>query len=180
MWSALRSAVVFGGSALVLSLFGCSSAVVDQGTSEDGLTDNSEQRSYSEAQVEQLLLNAGFIPSVVPKMVCIGLYESGLNALAARSKKNGSWDLGLFMINTVHAGNTPGCPVRAEGLYDPQANAKCALGVHSMYGLKGWPSYVENRDVCEHYRINRTPTVPQQTTPVTPTTPGTTPGVLGR
>src|SRR4029079_10244956 len=96
-------------------LAACSPSIDESGTSSDGLTDG---RRLTEPQVQTLLTRAAFPASAIPRMVCIAKYESGFNDLFARGKPNGTWDIGLFAINTVHAGNTPGCPVKADGLYD--------------------------------------------------------------
>jgi hypothetical protein len=143
---------------LALAVAACAPSYDPAGSSSDELSDGQQNAGYvlTETQVEALLMRAGFSGASVPRMVCIAKYSSGLNPLEIRSKSNGSWDVGLFMINTVHVGNTPGCPKTSNALFDLTANTQCARAVFEMHGVKGWPAYAENRVECENYRIDRT------------------------
>ncbi|MBK6694870.1 MAG: hypothetical protein IPG50_22065 [Myxococcales bacterium] len=137
----------------VLVLGACSPSVEHEtGTTSEALSD---ERTLSDAAVANLLAKAGFPAATIPRMVCIGQYESGLNDLAARRRPNGTWDVGLFLINSVHVANTPGCPTKVERLYDAAENAKCAFAVYQMSAFRSWPSYGAHKADCDAYRLAR-------------------------
>jgi hypothetical protein len=158
-------------------LAGCMGPVVPEhrsGTSSDGLTSGG---TMSESEVAELLQQVGFPASVIPKMVCTARYESSLDPGNVSPKNsNGSTDYGLFQINSVHLGGTPGCPSSADDLLDATINAQCALGVYDLQGLDAWVAYRSHKAECDSYDVDGTtagPSTPTGATGADDSDPGT-------
>lgn len=144
----------FGGAAVAAALVGCSGPVVPdrgEGTASSGLEDGT---ALSESEVASLLQQAGFPSNVIGKMVCTAKYESSFNPSATNNNNNGSTDYGLFQINSVHLGSTPGCPSSANALFDPLTNAQCAYGVYELQGVNAWVAYRSHKSECDGYQVD--------------------------
>ena len=111
----------------------------------------------SEAAVLQHVRDAGFPRKVEKTMVCIAVYESGLNYTATNTNSNGSIDYGLFQINGGWWGKH--CPI--DTLFDPIANTKCAKYIYDRQGLGAWVAYKKHWDICNDYLVKaaKCPTV---------------------
>lgn len=113
-------------------------------------------RRLPESEVARLLRGAGFPESVVPEMVCTARHESALYEEATNRNRNGSIDRGLFQVNSVHVGGTPGCPSNGAALFDATVNTRCAYAIYRMQGLNAWYGYRRHRAECDRYTIGRT------------------------
>jgi hypothetical protein len=129
------------------SLASCSSvdptAEEKTGTSTSALTDE---------DVSKLLHGSScFSPQDIPRLICTAFYESTCNPRKPpHLNKDGTWDYGLFQINSVHLGD-PGCPPKGkeDDLFDPVINTTCACTVYRMQGLDGWYGYKNNKNTCD-------------------------------
>jgi hypothetical protein len=136
---------------LALSLVACSSApqgdsdVSGSGESEDHLLAG---RHLSTTEVAQVLRDAGFPENVVGPMICTAKYESSFYERASHRNANGSTDYGLFQINSIHLRDGAGCPTSGTGLFDADANTKCALHVYKSQGINAWYGYQKHRTEC--------------------------------
>jgi hypothetical protein len=89
-----------------------------------------------------ILYVAGFEHHQLDTMACIAEKESSLRIDAVNVNKNGSKDLGLFQINSVHHDTTcKGLP-----LFHAYYNSLCAKNVYDIQGFKAWVVY--NKGLC--------------------------------
>ncbi len=137
----------------LVSVAGCAAPPGEEeeiGESEDRLLAG---RRLSEVEVANVLRQAGFAESQVPRMVCTAKYESSFYERASNKNRNGSIDRGLFQINSIHVGGTRGCPSSGEALWNPTTNAKCALAIYKMQGINAWYGYKKHKAECDRYTI---------------------------
>lgn len=89
----------------------------------------------SEAVVEKELTIEEKIAKAFPEnpevMVAVAKAESNLNPYAANRNTNGSRDIGLFQINSVHGGND-------LELFDVDKNIEAARKVYDKQGITAW------------------------------------------
>jgi hypothetical protein len=117
-------------------LVGCAAATPeDFGSSDDHLNAQSG-RTISANSVAALIRQVGFPENVVSKMVCTAYYESRFDPRNINHDSNGTTDYGLFQVNSIHL-QDQGCPHTVEGMYDPTANAKCALLIFNADKKRG-------------------------------------------
>lgn len=114
------------------------------GESEDHLLAG---RRLTTGEIAADLRAAGFPESAVGPMVCTAKYESSYYERASNHNTNGTYDYGLFQINSIHL-KQKGCPSTSAGLYDAEANAKCAYAVWKSQGLNAWYGYQKHRTEC--------------------------------
>lgn len=88
----------------------------------------------NEFQIAGYALAAGFPPAEIATAVAVALAESGGDPAATNHNTNGSYDYGLFQINTVH-----GALLTQGDKFNPLDNAKMALTVWSGAGNKWTP-----------------------------------------
>jgi len=86
----------------------------------------------------QQLVNQYFPESIADDMICIAFYESSW----CPAVYNNICCYGLWQINANHLG-TSGCPNSVSDLYNPEANAQCALSVYNSQGLNAWTTWAE-------------------------------------
>ncbi|MBX3263421.1 MAG: transglycosylase SLT domain-containing protein, partial [Labilithrix sp.] len=132
---------------------GCAVETMDEeelGESEDRLLAG---KRLTPAQVAAHLRAAGFPENTIGKMVCTAKYESSFYERASNKNRNGSIDRGLFQINSIHLGGTRGCPSKgnADALWNPATNAKCALAIYNMQGIRAWYGYRKHKTECDRY-----------------------------
>jgi hypothetical protein len=131
---------------------GCAAETDDESVaeSEDRLLAG---RRLSPSEIAGHLRTAGFPEDQIGKMVCTAKYESSFYERASNTNKNGSVDRGLFQINSIHLGETSGCPSRANAsaLWDAATNAKCAYGVFKLQGIRAWYGYKKHKTECDNY-----------------------------
>ena len=133
---------------------GCAAQTIEE---DEGDVAESEDkllagRRLSEAEIARHLRSAGFPESVVGEMVCTAKYESSFYERASNRNRNGSMDRGLFQINSIHIGDTRGCPTSADALWNAATNAKCAYAIYKAQGLNAWYGYRRPRTECNRYR----------------------------
>lgn len=88
----------------------------------------------NEFQIAGYAAAAGFPPNEIATATAVALAESGGNTEAQNRNTNGSYDYGLFQINTVHGG------LLSQGdKFNPLDNAKMALTVWRGAGNKWTP-----------------------------------------
>lgn len=145
---------------LVLSASaGCSSAPDDApgGSSEDEVrSSRCNGRVLSEEEIAGHLREAGFPASVIGTFICTAKYESRFCTGAVNDRnRNGTVDRGLFQINSVHLGSMRGCPRRADDLFDPETNARCAYAIYRAQGVRAWYGYRSHKAECDKYPAPR-------------------------
>jgi hypothetical protein len=69
--------------------------------------------------------------------------ESGLNPKAVHKNRNGTMDLGIAQINTIHCGKVKGNCLR---LLEPEENLRVA---YEIYKTSGWCAWVKARKYCK-------------------------------
>ncbi len=106
--------------------------------------------AYTNAMLAKLWIENGGAPEEAEMMAAIAMAESsGRPDIINRVNANGTWDIGLWQINTVHQGafGLPTCdkpPVEGpltEHLRDPANNARAAVKIRAAQGFKAWVSY---------------------------------------
>ncbi len=107
-------------------------------------------RRFSEREVAAFVRRAGFPEYEVGRMVCTAKYESSFYERASNRNSNGTIDRGLFQINSIWIG-AAGCPRTAQGMYDAEANARCAHAVWREQGNNAWYGYQYHRYTCDHF-----------------------------
>lgn len=125
---------------------------------------------YSGGQLQQLWIGSGGSPGQSQIMAAIGLAESGGNPSAinpgvgARGRRTAEYSVGLWQINTlVHK------KFSVAQLKDPQINAREAVRIHKLQGLRAWGAYTDKR----YLKFMRTAGQnPGQTPPEQPDRPG--------
>jgi hypothetical protein len=86
-------------------------------------------------QVAAVASMAGFKARALPTAVAISFAENTThNTAATNHNTNGTWDVGLWQINSVHLSNK----LNYEDLVDPAKNAEAAYGI-STHGTNFWP-----------------------------------------
>ena len=156
-------------SMTALAATGCAA---DTGDGEDEPIAESEDRllagrRLSTGEIARHLRAAGFPENRIGPMVCTAKYESSYYERASNRNRNGSSDRGLFQINSIHLGETRGCPSSANALWDAATNARCAKAIYDMQGLNAWYGYRKHRTECNNTRApassggSVTPTNPQ-------------------
>lgn len=88
----------------------------------------------NEFQIAGYALAAGFPPNEVATATAVALAESGGDPAATNRNTNGSYDYGLWQINTVHGGL-----LNQGDKFNPLDNAKMALTVYKGAGNKWTP-----------------------------------------
>lgn len=88
----------------------------------------------NEFQIAGYALAAGFPPNEIATATAIALAESGGDPAATNHNTNGSYDYGLWQINTVHGGL-----LNQGDKFNPLDNAKMALTVYKGAGNKWTP-----------------------------------------
>jgi C-type lysozyme/alpha-lactalbumin family len=144
--------------AVLLGATACSSGGDASLDGEQGSTAETREepllagREVPEEELRGLLADAGFSDDVIPKLVCTAKWESTFFERAQNKNGNGTTDRGLFQINSVHIGGTPGCPATAEELFDAAANTTCAHAIYEMQGIRAWYGYRAHKRECDAAR----------------------------
>lgn len=141
--------------ALVTTLFGvggCSAEIPDENVGETGDYLLAGKR-LAPNDVANLLRRQGLAESAIPRLVCTAKWESSFYERASNRNGNGTLDRGLFQVNSIHVGGTPGCPSTGEALYDSATNAKCAVAIYRAQGINAWYGYRAHRAECDAYRL---------------------------
>jgi hypothetical protein len=144
--------ILFAASFALATLAGCA-APADSATdpavgeSQDHLLAG---RRLSESEAATLIRDAGFPESQVGRMLCTIKYESSFYERASNHNNNGSYDYGLFQVNSLHIGSA-GCPSSASGLYDAATNTECAYRIFKSQGNNAWYGYQKHRSECDRY-----------------------------
>jgi lysozyme C len=137
----------------LVSLVACGGS----GDSQGSATTSSEAilggTRHSEADVAQLLSQAGFADSDIPTMVCTAKYESNFWDGARNRNSNGSTDWGLFQIND-RAGWPQKCGVSTSQLLDATTNTQCAKVVFDQQGITAWYGYQHHQSECDSYQVD--------------------------
>ena len=89
---------------------------------------------YNEFQIAGFAKAAGFPDNEIATATAVALAESGGDAAATNKNTNGSYDYGLWQINTVH-----GALLNQGDKFNPLDNAKMALTVWRGAGGKWTP-----------------------------------------
>lgn len=89
---------------------------------------------YNEFQIAGFAKSAGFPDNEIATATAVALAESGGDAAATNRNTNGSYDYGLWQINTVH-----GSLLSQGNKFNPLDNAKMALSVWRGAGNKWTP-----------------------------------------
>ncbi|AKU93750.1 hypothetical protein AKJ09_00414 [Labilithrix luteola] len=140
-------------SLLSVVTVGCAAETDDEeavGESEDHLLAG---RRLSPSETAAHLRSAGFPENQIGRMVCTAKYESSFYERAQNKNTNRSVDRGLFQINSIHLGGTPGCPARgaSDALWNAATNAKCAYAIFKLQGNNAWNGYKKHRSECDRY-----------------------------
>lgn len=105
-----------------------------------------------EKDIVNALKIAGFVGSVINKMVCTAYYESQWRDASYNRNKNGSIDIGLFQINQI---NWKWCKVTKNSLVDIVTNTKCAKKIYNVLKLNAWYGYKAKRGICDKYKVGQ-------------------------
>jgi hypothetical protein len=89
---------------------------------------------YNEFQIAGFAIAAGFPANEIATATAVALAESGGDTMATNHNTNGSYDYGLWQINTVH-----GQLLNQGNKFNPLDNAKMALTIWSGAGNKWTP-----------------------------------------
>lgn len=89
---------------------------------------------YNEFQIAGYALAAGFPPNEIATATAVALAESGGDSGAINHNTNGSYDYGMWQINTVH-----GALLNQGDKFNPLDNAKMALTIWKGAGNKWTP-----------------------------------------
>jgi hypothetical protein len=128
----------------------------------------------SMAQIAGYAIAAGFPPAEVGTATAVAMAESGGETTASNRNSNGSYDYGLWQINTIH-----GALLQQGDKFNPLDNAKMALTVWQRAGNKWTPWVVYKSGV---YRIhllqaNQAAAKPENVTANPPIVSGSAPAV---
>ena len=112
---------------------------------------------YNFEQLKDLWIKNGGDEGDSEIMAAIALAESsGKRQVINKNNSNGSWDIGLWQINTIHQGafglpniknfNDPNSDVEGSEkftkyLYDPDNNVSVAIKIKKVQGYKAWCAY---------------------------------------
>lgn len=109
---------------------------------------------YNSQELQNLWIKSGGKPEHAKIMAAIALAESsGKPSVINKSNNNGTWDIGLWQINTIHQGafGLPTIPNYKDPTIDsdefvqllqnPHANASAASRIQSSQGFKAWVTY---------------------------------------
>jgi hypothetical protein len=139
---------------IAIATTGCAADTQDDSEDVEQLGDVGQQLlagpRLTPHEVAALVRRAGFPEYEVGKMVCTARYESSFYERASNRNSNGTIDRGVFQINSIWIGAS-GCPHTATGLYDADANARCAHAVWREQGNNAWYGYQAHRSTCDHY-----------------------------
>ena len=107
--------------------------------------------------LKKLWLEAGGMVDDAVTAAAIGMAESGGKASAInKGNRDGSWDVGLWQINTIHQGafglpkikdfkhpdqDEVGSKAFVDYLNAPLNNAKTAVSIKNSQGFKAWAAY---------------------------------------
>ncbi len=105
-------------------------------------------RKMSESEVRMVIINAGFPSTVINKMVCTAWYESNWHTASYNTNRNGSVDIGLLQINSIH---WKGCGATRTSLISPPTNAACGRKIFQTQGLSAWYAYRNHKARCDAY-----------------------------
>ncbi|HET7639956.1 MAG TPA: transglycosylase SLT domain-containing protein, partial [Ktedonobacteraceae bacterium] len=94
--------------------------------------------TLTDAQIAGLARSAGFPDSEIPRAVAIALAESGGRTDVIGHNTNGTVDVGLWQINSVHGHST-------ASMQDPVQNAQAAHQIWAAAGNRWTPWVTFNR-----------------------------------
>lgn len=109
--------------------------------------ENHAQAKFEIVEVKELTIEekiAKAFPENPEVMVAVAKAESNLNPYATNRNTNGSRDIGLFQINSVHGGND-------LELFDVDKNIEAARKVYDKQGITAW-SAVNNGSYMKHLK----------------------------
>jgi hypothetical protein len=142
----------------LVSLVACGGSGESHGTATQSAEAILGGTQHSESEVADLLSQAGFADSDVPRMVCTAKYESsffdgakGYNRDSAGKLLSTDW--GLFQIND-RAGWPKTCGVTTSQLLDAATNTQCAKMVFDQQGITAWYGYQHHRSECDSYQVS--------------------------
>lgn len=93
------------------------------------------------------ILIAEAFPENPAIMIAIARAESGMNPKAVNKNTNGSVDLGLLQINSIHGYDE-------LSLFDAEKNIKAAREIYDKQGIQAWTSF--NNGSYKKFLINST------------------------
>jgi hypothetical protein len=98
-----------------------------------------------------LTLFAGFTIPEAHVMTCIAKWESSYNTKAINQNTNGSFDVGLFQINTIWHNKAAEC--YGTQLNDPIVNTKCARTIYEIQGFSAWIAFGKHEKECRNFKV---------------------------
>lgn len=122
----------------------------------DGPTPNATEVPYQYVAPENYFVSAGNHYGVDPRLLwCIAKVESGLNPYARNKNKNGTYDIGMMQINTVHLPTLSNYGITEQMLYDTRTNIYVGAWVLSKCIAKH--GMTKNGITCYNGRIKDNP-----------------------
>jgi hypothetical protein len=104
--------------------------------------------AYSVRQLQDFLRRVGWPEDRITIMAAVGMSESGGDASAinpgrgAGGRVTNEYSVGLWQINMKAHGTKYG---NVAQLQDPLTNARAALAIYKIQGLRAWGSYTDGR-----------------------------------
>lgn len=92
----------------------------------------------SPVQVARLVLAAGWTGDEAVTAVAVAGAESGFRIRGKNVAKNGTFDAGLFQINSIHG-------YKEADLYVPELNLAAAFKLYKRRGFQPWVAYKNGR-----------------------------------
>lgn len=88
-------------------------------------------------EVAKLVLAAGWTGNDAVTAVAVAGAESAYRTRGKNVAKNGTFDAGLFQINSIHG-------YEESDLYIPELNVAAAFKLYKRFGFKPWVAYKNN------------------------------------
>lgn len=115
------------------------------------------QNNYSPyEQTSNYFVEAGRYYNVDPRLLwCVAKVESNMNPTAINKNTNGTYDIGLMQINTIHLPTLAKFGITKEKLLDPRTSA--SVGAWVMKGCIAKHGMTKNGITCYNGRIKNNP-----------------------
>src|SRR4028119_153805 len=98
--------------------------------------------ALSAGDLQSVLRQAGGPESLLVAMAAVGLAESSGRPDALNNTPGREYSVGLFQINMKAHGTRYGSK---EALQNPLTNARAALAIYRLQGLRAWGAYTDGR-----------------------------------
>lgn len=132
-------------SILLICFFICVNSYADNMNAHrtEKLFESYQSKHYKD--FHQVLSKMNFREEEIPILYCISFLESNFDNRSFNWNSNGSFDIGLFQINSIWKKKCKG------NLFELENSIPCVRKILTLQGFKAWFAYREHKEVCDAF-----------------------------